>query len=112
MINNIKKFRTNNAFSGAAARAFRENLKGAAVEAAITYAGFEPIDTTVDFIQMEGDLCRVDFRYTRWQAEDVTECGMSWEAWVDVNTMEVVGLPETHSAPPPARPSTAEARVK
>ena len=79
-------------FALTAARAFRENLKGAAVEAAITYAGFEPIDTTVDFIQMEGDLCRVDFRYTRWQAEDETECGMSWEAWVDVNTMEVLGF--------------------
>lgn len=92
MINNIRKFNSNAAFSGAAVRAFRENLKGAAVEAAVTYAGFEPIDTTVDFVGLDGDLCRVDFRYTRWQAEEATGCGMSWEAYVDVTTMEVVGF--------------------
>jgi len=92
MTNNIKKFNTAAAFSNAAARAFRENLKGRAAEAAVTYAGFQPIDTTVDLVLLEDDLCRVDFRYTRWQAEDVTECNMSWEAWVDVNTMEVVGF--------------------
>lgn len=92
MTNNIKKFRAHNDFSRAAANAFRENLKGAAARAAIEYAGFEPIDTTVDLVRLDGDLCQVNFRYTRWQADDETACGMSWEAWVDTATMEVVGF--------------------
>ena len=92
MTNNIKKFRAHNDFSRAAANAFRENLKGAAARAAIEYAGFEPIDTTVDLVRLDGDLCQVNFRYTRWQADDETACGMSWEVWVDIATMEVVGF--------------------
>jgi hypothetical protein len=68
--------------------------KEAAIAAVIEYSGLDPDGVVVDFARLSGDgedrTCQVDFRYIR--CDDVRRCGMSWTAYVDMTTGEVVGF--------------------
>ncbi len=92
MKNNVSIFYRNYNRTPADINAENEAAKELAIQAAVEYAGFDPDSVTIDRVELSGGYCRVDFRYTRYEARDYRSCGMSWCSYVDAATGEVVGF--------------------
>lgn len=91
----IRIFYRNN-WDSAEMLAQNELIKEAAIETAVEYAGLDMDGVIVDRVELTGSgedrLCRVDFRYIRFEPDEYRRCGMSWCSYVDVTTGEVVGF--------------------
>jgi len=91
MKNNIRIFYRGDTLNESA-NARREAAKAAAIQAAVDYAGFDMDAVIVARVELTGSLCRVDFRYIRYEAASYRRCGMGWCSYVDVDTGEVLGF--------------------